>query len=76
VDFTTAMANDLDTPHAGKVIGSLADEILQASEREEEIVDAQRLLRSMTDIFGLVLDRNSPELRVLDDWNKHLRKVT
>jgi len=75
-DFITALDSDLDTATACKVMRSLADEILQASEREEEIGDAQRLLRAMTDIFGLVLDRNSPEPRVLDGWNEHLRKVT
>jgi L-cysteine:1D-myo-inositol 2-amino-2-deoxy-alpha-D-glucopyranoside ligase len=71
-NFITAMDNDLDTPTAYKVMGSLADEILQASERREEIDEAKQLLRAMTHIFGLSLDRNSPELRVSDGWNRHL----
>ena len=76
VAFTTALDSDLDTPTACKVMGSLADEILQASEREQEIDDAKQLLRAMANIFGLSLDRNSPEKRVSDGWNEHLRKFS
>ena len=74
--FTTAMDSDMDTPTASKVMGSLADEILQASEREEEIDGAQQLLKAMANIFGLSLDRNSPEERVSDGWNEHLGKFS
>ena len=74
--FITAMDNDLDTPTAGKVMGSLAEEILQAADRKERVDDAKQQLRSMANIFGLTLDRNSPEKRVIDGWNEHLRKIS
>jgi len=76
LEFKTAMENDLDTPAAARVMRSLADDILQASTRGLEIDDAQRQLRAMADIFGLILERNSPEERVSDGWNEHLRRFS
>jgi len=72
IDFTTAMDNDLDTPIAFKVMSSLADQILAASERGLKIVKAQKKLRAMANIFGMNLDRYAPEERVINGWNKHL----
>jgi len=76
LEFKTAMENDLDTPAAARVMRSLADDILQASNRGLEIDDAQQQLRAMADIFGLILERNSPEERVSDGWNEHLRRFS
>ena len=76
LEFKIAMENDLDTPAAARVMRSLADDILQASTRGLEIDDAQRQLRAMADIFGLILERNSPEERVSDGWNEHLRRFS
>jgi L-cysteine:1D-myo-inositol 2-amino-2-deoxy-alpha-D-glucopyranoside ligase len=75
-DFTTAMDNDLDTPTAYKILNSLADEILHASKLGKEITEAKQLLRRMAYIFGLSLDRNAPEVRVIDGWNAHLQNFT
>ena len=76
LEFKTAMENDLDTPAAARVMRSLADDILQESNRGLEIDDAQQQLRAMADIFGLILERNSPEERVSDGWNEHLRRFS
>ena len=72
--FKDAMDDDLDTPAACKVMGSLADEILQASESEQNIADAQQILWEMATIFGLSTSRNSPEERVVEGWKEHLQR--
>jgi L-cysteine:1D-myo-inositol 2-amino-2-deoxy-alpha-D-glucopyranoside ligase len=74
VDFKAAMDDDLDTPTACKVMLSLANEILQASESNQHIESAQQLLRDMATIFGLSLSGNSPEERVIEGWNEQLRR--
>jgi L-cysteine:1D-myo-inositol 2-amino-2-deoxy-alpha-D-glucopyranoside ligase len=71
-EFISAMENDLDTPTACRVMKSLADDILYRSDRGLELGDAQQTLRAMADIFGLVLEKKSPEQRVLDGWQDHL----
>jgi L-cysteine:1D-myo-inositol 2-amino-2-deoxy-alpha-D-glucopyranoside ligase len=72
--FQRAMDSDLDTPSALRVLETLADEILEASLTQGRIGQAQEALRRMSCVFGLRLDEQSPEARVIKGWKEHLKR--
>ena len=72
--FTEAMDRDLDTPSALAALGDLADETLAAASAGREVAAAQEALRAMSRVFGLRLDVEGPEQRVVDGWNEHLQR--
>ncbi|MBX2998641.1 MAG: cysteine--tRNA ligase [Caldilineaceae bacterium] len=70
--FTQAMDDDLNTPAALRTLDQLADQILAASERAQNVDEAQTLLRQSASILGLRLDHSEPEQHVTEGWNRHL----
>lgn len=74
--FTEALARDLDTPAAQRVLAQLADEILTAAPAGPDLGPAQAALRQMSAVFGLRLDAAGPEARVIEGWNNHIRRFT
>lgn len=69
--FVNAMEDDLNTPFALNSLIGLANEIIAASSRGQDVVEAQKLLRKLAGILGLGLDRNGPEQSVIEGWNRH-----
>ncbi|MDQ2741756.1 MAG: cysteine--tRNA ligase [Chloroflexota bacterium] len=55
--FMQRMNDDLDTPGAITVLGDLADTIRQDSARGNEVTQAQSMLRELSGVLGLRLDR-------------------
>ena len=52
--FLNALDDDLDTPSAIAALQEIATGILESPE-EDDIRDAQRTLRELSDVFGLTL---------------------
>jgi cysteinyl-tRNA synthetase len=73
--FTRAMAHDLDTPAALKILSSLAQEIIQAAQAGRAVQAMQDALRMMCRIFALRLDDVAPESAVIAGWNDHLKQA-
>jgi cysteinyl-tRNA synthetase len=73
--FMQAMANDLDTAAALKVLSSLAAEIRDAAQAGQSVQAAQDALRTMGRIFGLRLDNEEAEAVVVSGWNQHLARA-
>jgi len=71
--FMEALAHDLDTPEAVKILGDFAQEILRAAEAGRAVQAAQHTLRSMSRLFGLRLDGVGADPGVLAGWNCHLQ---
>jgi L-cysteine:1D-myo-inositol 2-amino-2-deoxy-alpha-D-glucopyranoside ligase len=74
--FTNVMDCDLDTPAAIDVQRELADEILVGAAAGQDVLAAQQALRQMGAVFGLRLDREGPEPRVVEGWTEHLERFT
>ena len=72
--FTTALDDDLDSPIALRAMEEFAEQILRVAAAGRDVAGAQAALRDMAGVFGLYLDRDEPEARVTDGWNRHLRK--
>ena len=72
--FRLAMDRDLDAPAALVVVEKFAEDILEASSAGREVKQAQDTLRSMGTVFGLQLDAENPEARVLSGWGEHLKR--
>jgi cysteinyl-tRNA synthetase len=72
--FTTAMDNDLDTPTACNVLEGLAESILSAAARGQDVRAAQKVLRDRCTIFGLTLDHAGPQAGVVAGWAIHRRR--
>ncbi len=72
--FAGAMENDLDTATAQQVMTGFAESVLQSAQSGRNVSAAQDALRAMCGVFGLRLDANDPESRVLDGWNAHLSR--
>lgn len=70
--FCQEMDNDLDTPLAQKTMLAFADEVLEAARADRDIGQAQAILRRMSVVFGLRLDGEGPEARVVEGWDAHL----
>jgi len=74
--FTAALDNDLDTPLALVALEQLADATLQAAADGRDVSAAQCVLREMGRVFGLWLDADGPEQRVIEGWQRHLARFT
>ena len=72
--FTEAMDDDLDTSSALAVQERLADEVLVSAGCGKDVREAQERLRAMGRVFGLRMDANTPEERVLTGWAEHLKR--
>jgi L-cysteine:1D-myo-inositol 2-amino-2-deoxy-alpha-D-glucopyranoside ligase len=68
-EFNAAMENDLDTPAALRVLERMADEILGAAGRQQDVREAQEVLRKCGSVFGLTYGLEPPEERVVNGWN-------
>ena len=73
--FMQAMADDLDTATALKILSSLAAEIRDAAQAGQGVQAAQETLRTMGRIFGLRLDDGGAEAAVVSGWNQHLARA-
>jgi len=73
-DFLRGMDNNLDTPTALGVLDDLAVETLIAGQAGLDIRVAQEKIRAFSKVFGLRLDGDSPEKRVVEGWKQHLEK--
>jgi L-cysteine:1D-myo-inositol 2-amino-2-deoxy-alpha-D-glucopyranoside ligase len=72
--FVKAMGDDLDTPAALGTLERLADDTLRAAESGQDVQAAQKVLREVSGVFGLRLDAEGPEERVITGWGKHLKR--
>jgi L-cysteine:1D-myo-inositol 2-amino-2-deoxy-alpha-D-glucopyranoside ligase len=72
-EFQNAMDNDLDTPAAINVIGSLASKIMDGVLLQQDVRQGQELLRQMGLVFGLRLNQSGPSQQVVEGWNAHLK---
>lgn len=71
--FEAGMDNDLDSPTALKALERLADQIVAST---QNIQAAQNRLRQMSRVFGLHLEAEQPEARVLTGWGEHRKRFT
>jgi L-cysteine:1D-myo-inositol 2-amino-2-deoxy-alpha-D-glucopyranoside ligase len=74
--FTNVMDCDLDTPAATAVQRELAEETLAGAAAGQGVLAAQQALRRMGAVFGLRLDHEGPEPRVVEGWTAHLERFT
>jgi L-cysteine:1D-myo-inositol 2-amino-2-deoxy-alpha-D-glucopyranoside ligase len=74
--FIEAMDSDLNTPLALTHLERLADAILDSADDGRDVAAAQETLRSLGTVFGLRLDAPSPEPRVVDRWQRHMKDFT
>jgi L-cysteine:1D-myo-inositol 2-amino-2-deoxy-alpha-D-glucopyranoside ligase len=74
--FIEAMDNDLDTPAALQQLEQLAEEIIAAAQAEQNVAAAQATLRRLSQIFGLRLNAQDVEARVIEGWGEHLKRFT
>ena len=72
--FIQAMDNDLDTVKALNVLRQFAASIQAAADAGRSIESAQVELRKMADVFGLRLTDSEPDARVLEGWERHLKR--
>jgi L-cysteine:1D-myo-inositol 2-amino-2-deoxy-alpha-D-glucopyranoside ligase len=72
--FGEAMDDDLNTPEALATLERLADKTLEAAEAGQDVQAAQEALREMGRVFGLRLDAEGAEERVLVGWGRHLER--
>lgn len=73
--FMHALAQDLNTPAALRILSSLATDISDAAHAGHDVRAAQAALRRMCRIFGVRLDAEGAESGVISGWN-HLLKQT
>jgi len=74
--FEAALEEDLNTPVACQVLCDLADILIEGARCGKSVVEAQEAIQRMGSIFGLVMEKASPETRVIDGWNEHLKRFT
>jgi cysteinyl-tRNA synthetase len=74
--FSEAMDNDLDTPAALQQLEQLAEEIIAAAQAGQNVAAAQATLRQLSQIFGLRLNAQDVEQRVIEGWGEHLERFT
>jgi cysteinyl-tRNA synthetase len=73
--FEAALDNDLDTVKAIATLLNLADEILFRAPNDYLVEEAQMALRQMATVFGLRLDRELPEGRVITGWREYRERI-
>ena len=69
--FHQAMSDDLNTPDALNSMIQLADHILCAADEQKDLSEAQALLSNQSTVFGLRLESEEPEQRVIEGWLQH-----
>jgi L-cysteine:1D-myo-inositol 2-amino-2-deoxy-alpha-D-glucopyranoside ligase len=74
--FRRALDNDLDTSGAIDALLGLAGKIGGAAAKGQDVHAAQGHLRAMAGVFGLRLDVEGSEERVLSGWDVHLARFT
>ena len=72
--FEKALDDDLDTPTALKIVQELVKKIIYGNRAGKDIHEAQSVLRSFGDVFGLRMGNPEPDPRVIDGWNQHLTR--
>ncbi|NUM49362.1 MAG: cysteine--tRNA ligase [Anaerolineales bacterium] len=72
--FCAAMDDNLDSPSAIGVLDDLAVQILLHAQNQYDVAAAQHTLRTLSRVFGLLLDGTEPEPRVKEGWQSHLQK--
>jgi len=72
-EFSEAMENDLRTPEAVRALAGLAQGILEAARGQQDVKEAQGMLRKYGLVFGLTLGAETPEARVVQGWNAKKR---
>jgi cysteinyl-tRNA synthetase len=73
-DFVAAMDDNLNSPAALGVLDDLAVQTLIASQAGQNVTTGQRAVRDLSTVFGLRLDADQPEPRVIAGWTEHLKK--
>jgi cysteinyl-tRNA synthetase len=73
-DFTKAMDDDPDPATALARLEGLADSIQAAALAGREVGPAQTVLRTLGQVFGLRLDADAAEARVIEGWSAHLQR--
>jgi cysteinyl-tRNA synthetase len=73
-DFVSAMDDNLNSPAAIGILDELGVRTLIAAQAGKDITAAQRLIRALSTVFGLRLDAEQPEPRVMAGWTEHLKK--
>jgi hypothetical protein len=73
-DFVSAMDDNLNSPAAIGILDDLGVRTLVAAQAGNDITAAQRLIRALSTVFGLRLDAEQPEPRVMAGWAEHLQK--
>ncbi len=71
--FLVYMEDDLNTPKAVDLIERLAKDILDGSLSGRDVTAAQGVLRTFGKVFGLRMDQDDAEPRVLNGWRGFLR---
>jgi cysteinyl-tRNA synthetase len=69
--FRAAMDDDLNSQGGLKALRSLASEIIDGAQSGRDVRAAQNSLRLLGTVFGLQLDAQAPEERVIAGWNLH-----
>ena len=72
--FTDAMDDDLDTAAALAALDSLAAEVSGGVREGQDVQQAQEEIRRAGRVFGLRLDAETPEPRVVTGWSAHLER--
>lgn len=73
-DFIAAMDDNLNSPAAIGVLDDMAVHTLVALQAGRDVRAAQRTIRALSTVFGLRLDAEQPEPRVMAGWTEHLKK--
>ena len=73
--FETEMDDDLNTPGALLALADLASDIRDSAAAGYDVVAVQTTLRMLASIFGLRLDAEKPEMRVVEGWDRHLQRT-
>jgi cysteinyl-tRNA synthetase len=73
-DFVHTMDLDLGAPAALTILKQLGEAVIAASHEGRNVRQAQETIRSLGAIFGLRLDADRPEARVIEGWNRHLAR--
>ena len=71
--FDAALADDLDTPRALRVLDALAGQI-EAQAGVSDVRPAQKKLATLAGVLGLTSGGLHPEPRVLRGWERHLAR--
>ena len=70
--FYSAMDDDLNTGRAVTVMLEMGEAIEAAAQRGINVKDAQKILGSFGTVFGMRLDRQEPEARVAEGWERYI----